>query len=484
MAWSYDLLSDDEHALFERLSVFADGFDLAAAQAVCGEPPLAAPIDVLLVALVEKSMVAVTHHPTLRYRLLEVIRRFAAGRLAEHADPGNVERRLVEHYVDWTARADAGARGPDEQQWVQRFAIEWANIRDVVQRAIRRGDLDAASTILWHSFWFGSLRGRNEMAGWADSILAMPGASDHRLHAIVLAIAADFANRQLDVDAVEPLLERAAEAEQRLGESPEPWIALVRFYWEIRFGEDERLPAATDLRHRASGSAFWEAIAAWCDVFLLVVRMSHVPADRAHDPGDVARVELAVALAEAVGNPTLVARGLNVLAAIHRHHDPDRAAALLHRSKALASAVDDYDTLSYDRWDLAILLAERGQMIEAAAVVLEGIDRNRRAGVEGFTWDMCLVSLRILVACGASDTAALVIGRASIRPAPDDWWQEILPDPARQTLSAALGAATLDRLVEEGRHTDRPTVVHAVTAALRTVVASEPTGPARLVLDR
>ena len=86
--WSYSLLTGAEQLLLARLSVFAESFDLYAAEAVCGSTG----IDVLEVpglvgSLVDKSLVvAEPADGTLRYRLLETIRLFAAERLAEAAD--------------------------------------------------------------------------------------------------------------------------------------------------------------------------------------------------------------------------------------------------------------------------------------------------------------------------------------------------------------------------------------------------------------
>ena len=83
--WSYGLLTSAEQGLLRRLSVFADSFDLNAAEAVCGIVGIAAAdIADLLGSLVDKSLVLTQPAgEALRYRLLENIRQFAAERLAE-----------------------------------------------------------------------------------------------------------------------------------------------------------------------------------------------------------------------------------------------------------------------------------------------------------------------------------------------------------------------------------------------------------------
>jgi non-specific serine/threonine protein kinase len=153
MDWSYDLLSEPEQATFRRLSVFAGGFALEAAEAVCGEgnwqratgneegtgPPLVAryslPVardDVLdlLASLVDKSLViAQERDDVIRYRLLETIRQYAAEK--RDASPEAVDARI--RHLDWcltlAETADGMFRGPRETDAIARLEQEHDNLR-------------------------------------------------------------------------------------------------------------------------------------------------------------------------------------------------------------------------------------------------------------------------------------------------------------------------------------------------------------------
>jgi Predicted ATPase len=95
--WSYDLLPENERALFRRLSVFAAGFDLKAVEAICGDS-----LDTIE-HLVDKSLVIVEQlgDDRLRYRLLETLRHYAAERLAEAGEEESARERHFTYYGTW-----------------------------------------------------------------------------------------------------------------------------------------------------------------------------------------------------------------------------------------------------------------------------------------------------------------------------------------------------------------------------------------------
>ncbi len=131
--WSYDLLSSEERIVFDRLSVFAGGWTLDAAEAVApgGDVAVWQVLD-LLAALVGKSLVqAEVIHGSTRYRLLETIRHYAAERLALRAGSDLQDARAAhrDHYLAFVETAAARLRGPDEHRWLDRIEAEFDNIR-------------------------------------------------------------------------------------------------------------------------------------------------------------------------------------------------------------------------------------------------------------------------------------------------------------------------------------------------------------------
>jgi predicted ATPase len=133
VAWSYDLLTDPERDLLRRLSVFAGGFDLQGAEAVCAEGGFEF-FDVtdLLSSLVNKSLVTAERLSTsLRYRLLETIRQYAAEQLVQfggEADTARTRQLHAEHYLQLCLEAAPELEGPKQGAWLKRLDLEYDNL--------------------------------------------------------------------------------------------------------------------------------------------------------------------------------------------------------------------------------------------------------------------------------------------------------------------------------------------------------------------
>jgi predicted ATPase/class 3 adenylate cyclase/DNA-binding CsgD family transcriptional regulator/tetratricopeptide (TPR) repeat protein len=180
--WSYDLLSAEEQIVFDRLSVFAGGWTLDAAEAVArgGDATEWQVLD-LLAALVGKSLVqAEVIHGSTRYRLLETIRHYAAERLALRAGPDLQDARVAhrDHYLSLVETAAPRLRGPDEHRWLDRIEADFDNIRAALAFSI--ADPDSAEPGLRLAAglqWFCLMRGHSgEIIEALSDLLGRPDA--------------------------------------------------------------------------------------------------------------------------------------------------------------------------------------------------------------------------------------------------------------------------------------------------------------------
>ena len=201
IAWSFEHLSRPEQVVYARLSGFAGSFDLAAVEFVCaGTDPAevndaSEPFDVVEVVatLVDKSMVKMMHltndHGT-RYQLLETLREYGREQLAEQASVGLVEARHLRWFTDFAERSSIGMGGPDEASWTQRVDWDFDNLRLAFGHALRAADVDSALRLTAALREFAFRRIRYELASWATTAVAMPGADAHPRYPTVLAIVA------------------------------------------------------------------------------------------------------------------------------------------------------------------------------------------------------------------------------------------------------------------------------------------------------
>lgn len=220
--WSYDLLSDVEQCMFARLSLFAGGFDLAAAEAVCCAKPISADevLDILG-SLVEKSLVMLEERDAAgRYRMLETIRDYASEKLAQRADAADVAIRHCQHYFAQSKKANLGMMGPDQAEWIQRTEADLDNVRAAAAYALA-GGVDSVIVVklavAMQGFWI--LRGyASEGRKLVRRALALPDiqASDIA-QAFALYVGAALAASQSDHAEAKQMLEACLVLRRRLG---------------------------------------------------------------------------------------------------------------------------------------------------------------------------------------------------------------------------------------------------------------------------
>jgi predicted ATPase/DNA-binding CsgD family transcriptional regulator len=173
IAWSYDLLTPDDQALFRQLSVFSGGFTLEAVQAVAGT----AEIDLLpaLERLVEHHLVRrLASEGDPRFTLLETIREYGLERLAEAAEDDAVQQAHAAHFVAFAEQAAPELHGPDEGSWLDRLEVELPNLRATLAWLEARGDEQTMLRLAGAMEWFWHMRGHpGEGRAWLERALAM-----------------------------------------------------------------------------------------------------------------------------------------------------------------------------------------------------------------------------------------------------------------------------------------------------------------------
>ncbi|MEV7005396.1 NB-ARC domain-containing protein [Streptosporangium sp. NPDC051022] len=134
VGWSHELCTPAERLLWARLSVFALGFDLEAAEQVCSGGPLPVPLVLeALTGLVEKSLVQREEHPSgVRLRMLDTVREFGAEWLLRLGETQVVQGRHRDHYLGLARRCATEWPG-SQVEWYGRMRAERHNFRKVFE---------------------------------------------------------------------------------------------------------------------------------------------------------------------------------------------------------------------------------------------------------------------------------------------------------------------------------------------------------------
>lgn len=207
--WSWDLLSVQERRLLQRLAIFAGGWMLQDAEAVCADPPGAdRPPDAidefdvldLLASLVDKSLAATEAGPggATRYRLLETIRQYARDRLLESGEAVLLRDRHAAHFLAVAEAAAPQSRGAEMLTVLLRMEVDLDNFRTALEWDIDRHPEDGLRLATAMEFcWVFVGRVMREGRSWLERLLRRveplpeePGESDRErasLHARALA---------------------------------------------------------------------------------------------------------------------------------------------------------------------------------------------------------------------------------------------------------------------------------------------------------
>lgn len=390
--WSYDLLSQNERAVFRRLSVFAGGWGLSAAEAACSGGDVRGD-DVLqhLTQLVDKSLViAETQGDEARYRMLETTRQYAHSWLVNSGEEAETRTRHRDWYLDLAEWADAQIRGPEETRWLDRLELEHDNLRAALgwsTAGAQDGEiaLRLATAVLpfWeaHTHWS---EGRERL----DSVLAS-SRDPSRVRAAALYGAAILAWYHRAYDRAAALFEESLAVARKIGDQKAIGRALYgcglvpmyRREFAIAMALFER---SLEIARKVEDTWFSARILAQMGV-------------AARRQGDYAKSvawsEEGLSMSRAVGAPGSIGYTLRLTGhSVRLLGQLGRAAALYRESLTLFDATGDKWVATECIEGLALIAAADGELDRAA----------RLFGV----------------AAGARETFGITIPR----PGPDDQW--------------------------------------------------------------
>ena len=202
--WSYDLLSTTERALLRRLSVFAGGWTLEAAEAVCaGDGIELQQILDLLTQLIFKSLVLTdAQRDEVRYHLLETVRQYGRQKLGESGEAAGVRTRHLDWFLSLAERAQPELQGPRQAARLQQLETEHDNLRAALEWSTSEEQGAEAGLRLAGALWeFWHVRGHFiEGRKWLQNALSRGGGASAAARARARAGAGLLAWRQGDYE--------------------------------------------------------------------------------------------------------------------------------------------------------------------------------------------------------------------------------------------------------------------------------------------
>jgi hypothetical protein len=366
--WSWELLEEPDRRLFRRLAVFAGGWTLDTAEAVCAGDWVGAG-DVLdgLARLVDRSLVVAVGGQPARFRMLETLRAYGQERLEEAGEAEALGRRHAIWYRDLAERA---ARHRTSYRWLRVLDADYDNLRLALGTAVARGDRETAlrlgGALGWYWWLFRHAEGEQRLPG----VLALAAGAPPSLEvARVLQAAAMVEALLTPTGATVAVARQSIELFERFGDrrgaaTSRLLLAMTR----LQLGE----PGAAQLAEEAE-AAFVEVGDAWGEATARLIRF--------------------------------------VVDAVHLGPDPaaDDGQRLLERFQAL----DDHWGIAYARFSFGEVAKVRGDLAAAVPHFEGALAAAREAGP---TWIVCasLTYLGTLAALGGDDARGAALHAEAI----------------------------------------------------------------------
>jgi predicted ATPase/DNA-binding CsgD family transcriptional regulator len=493
--WSYGLLSEPEQRLFERLSVFAGGWTLEAAEAVgSGDPVEADQLVNLLGRLVDKSLVVAepTAEQGPRYRLLETLRQYAEQRLADRDEQQVVQQRHAHYFLPLYERAELELLTGADRVWLDRLEREHDNLRAALRFLIARADVDGALRLAGTARRFWWMRGYfTEGRGYLEQALALDARAGTGVPRLAARAKVQFglgnlALAQGDLDAAREGLRASVDLYRELADwGGAAWALCVlgeEAVYRAEYTQARGLFQQAVAAGRASGQRAITAISlawgAWPGVPGLAWPGATHEAARLGEIGETAQEALRVC--RAIGFRPGVCVALLVLGEVrHQQGDTAAARALWDQSLAAAREVGFKHYVVPALINLARMTKDQGDTREAGRLLAESLRLSRELG-DRLAIAGCLEALvelagrrfdRAVCMAGAAATLRQSVG-APVSPT-----ERVRVASRLDALRRCLGAATFESYWLEGCTAPADHIIRSALQLIEELSIVQPNSP-------
>jgi predicted ATPase/class 3 adenylate cyclase len=367
--WSYDLLREPERLLLQRLSVFAGGWTLAAAEQVCVGDGVA-DVDVLdlLTSLSDKSLVVAEQRDEhSRYRLLETVRQYARDRLLESGGTVPVRERHRDHFLALALEAEPKLLGAQQAAWLQHLEVEHENLRAALDGSL--GDAASETGLrlcaALQRFWW--TRGHlAEGREWCARFLARAGDQAPTLgRGKVLNAAGVLAYHQGDYAAARARHEEGLAIWRHLG-GREGVASSLNNLGNVTYRQGDF--AAAQAMHE-EGLAIWRESRNRSGMAASLGNLGILAWERNDLASARALLEECLAIVRELGDRGYIANSLQYLANVAHSQDDYPAARARHgESLAIRRELGDKRGIAYSLEGLAAVDAALGGSLRAARI--------------------------------------------------------------------------------------------------------------------
>jgi predicted ATPase/DNA-binding CsgD family transcriptional regulator len=380
LAWSHELLSDPERVLFRRLSIFAGGWTLEAAETVGpGEGVEQGVILDLLSGLVDKSLVVAEagSEDALRYRMLEPVRQYARELLEESGEAERVRERHATYYLELTERAEPELRGPEQLVWLELLGVELDNLRVAVGWSIEGEEPEMGLRFAGALSWFCYLSGYyGKGREWLEGALARGGASPAPLQAKAYLGVGFLLFLQCEYERATALLQESVALYRELGDNRGVASALQFLGYAAR--EQGRYEQAKAF-HEESLS-LWRELGDEAGIANSLGHLGFVALLEGDYERAAALCAESIATFRGLDDLHGIVWSLVILGAVANHQcDYERGAKLLQESLAL-SGEGFAEARPFALNQLAIAAYRRGDYEQATALLRESLVLHRDVG--------------------------------------------------------------------------------------------------------